>query len=244
MDGLAAMTVEGRSPGKSIPLPPRRLRSGGEHYRGDTEFVSSGRDEARSLAQEGFLTPTASMLDFGCGVGRLAVGLLEDDFPLRHYVGIDVRRPVIRWARRHIARFDSRFSFLHVNIENQRYNPRGRAFQQQRLPLGADTFDIGYSYSVFSHLNAQDSRSAFRELRRLLLTGSFLVLTAFVEDDVRGVVVNPTGYGRVHWRGPLHCVLYQRSIFEGLAKDEGFQVLRMTYGGETEGQSRYVFVAV
>ena len=244
VDELAAISVDGRSPARNIPLPPRRLRAGGEHFRGDAEFVESGRVEAQSLAADGCLTSTSSLLDFGCGAGRLAVGLLEEEAPLERYAGVDVRAPVIRWAHRNLARLDPRFSFVHMDVANQRYNPRGQPFQEQHLPFGDMTFTTAYSYSVFSHLRIEDTRLAFRELRRVVRNGSLVVITGFVDDSVNGLVVNPSEYGALSWRGPLHCVLYQRSLFETIARDQGFEVSRMTYRSETDGQSRYVFKAV
>lgn len=245
VDELAAIVVDGRSPARNIPLPPRRLRAGGEHFRSDAEFVESGRDEARSLAVDGCLTSRSSLLDFGCGAGRLAVGLLEEEAPLERYAGVDVRASVIRWAHRNLARLDPRFSFVHMDVANERYNPRGRPFQEQHLPFRDMTFSAAYSYSVFSHLRIEDTRSAFRELRRVVRKGSLVVITAFVDDSVNyGLVVNPRGYGALRWRGPLHCVLYQRSMFETIAREKGFEVSRMTYRSETDGQSRYVFKAV
>ena len=243
-DGVAAMTVDGYSPVGRVPLPPKRLRAGGEHFRGDSEFVASGRNEARWLANQGLLTPVSSLLDFGCGVGRLAIGLLEEGTPLKNYVGVDVRRSVVRWARRRITRGDSRFGFVCVDIGNARYNPRGLPFQEQQLPFGDAAFDIAYSYSVFSHLEIDDSRSALRELRRLVRVGSMVIITAFVEDEVKGgVVVNPTEYGEFPWHGPLHCVLYERQMFDGLVREAGFEVAQTMYRSETEEQSRYVLRA-
>jgi hypothetical protein len=74
--------------------------------------------------------------------------------------------------------------------------------------------------------------------------GSLVVITAFVDDSVNGLVVNPSEYRALRWRGPLHCVLYQRSLFETIAREKGLEMSRMTYRSETDGQSRYVFKAV
>src|SRR5439155_7699 len=56
-----------------------------------------------------------SVLDFGCGCGRIARQLIQQDPRPRAYLGIDVHRGMIQWCRENLAprapgfRFDRRW---------------------------------------------------------------------------------------------------------------------------------------
>ena len=81
-----------------------------------------------------------------------------------------------------------------------------------------------------------DIRIYLAEFDRLLMVDGRVFFTAFVEEDVQEVSVNPSGYRR-SWRGPLHCVRYERRFLEGLATEAGLQVSHFDYATESDGQS-------
>ncbi len=105
-----------------------------------------------------------------------------------------------------------------------------------RLPVDASEFDIIYLYSVFSHMDVADVRAYLGMFPGLMAESGVVFLTAFLEDDVPDVTINPEGY-RARWEGPLHCVRYNRGFFESMALDSGLVVRRMDYETETDGQS-------
>lgn len=217
------------------PLPPRSFRMGGEHFRDDAAFVSSAIEEVRRLETHG-LCPDSRLIDWGCGAGRLAIGCIESGSPVAHYHGVDVQRPLIRWAQRHLTR--PGITFTHVNVANARYNPQGQITQE--IPGETAYYDAFYAYSVFSHLTGRDAAEYLREVRRLLRADGFAFLTAFVESNVVEEEENPPGYGPMDWRGALHCVRFSRDFFERMVADAGLRVERFEYGLETDGQSLFV----
>lgn len=225
----------------SVPLPPVHLRPGGRYFLSDHDFVASGRREATRLINEAKLSGDKKLLDFGCGVGRLAVGLLDLGAEVKAYHGFDTNARVIEWCKAALERQDPKFQFDHIDMFNARYNPHGPIrpiVGSVDLPDG--TFDMAYACSVFSHLTWYDATLYFRELARLTRRQATFVLTAFVEDDVPDYEVNPKGYGDLSWEGELHCVRYRRAFFELLAEEAGFEVEDFEYGREYDGQSRYV----
>lgn len=231
-------TAHGRSP-SGAPLPPLAFRMGGEHFRSDAAFVSSAVREVERLEEAAELSVGSRLLDWGCGAGRLAVGVVERYGRLSEYHGVDVQLPLIRWAAKHLGPRPG-FRFTHVDLANSRYNPAGRAVQT--IPGESGTYDVFYAYSVFSHLLEDDTRAYLKEVARLLSPGGRAFVTAFVEDVVEDVVENPEGYGPFDWSGPLHCVRYRREFFEELAESAGLRVEQHKHGQETDGQSLYVFV--
>jgi SAM-dependent methyltransferase len=219
-----------------IPLPPQNLRAAGQLFAEDEAFLARARRDVELLRIHTGLGEDSSLLDFGCGVGRLAIGLKSTGIDIRFYLGVDVRSDVIAWARRHLA--DERFRFVRVNSRNERYNSNGSAYR--RLPAPSESMDILYAYSVFSHMLAVETRAYVSEIARVLRPGGFAFLTAFVEDDVPDVTENPPEYGPLSWQGRLHCVRMNRSFFDEVLADAGLEITRFDHATETDGQSLYV----
>jgi cyclopropane fatty-acyl-phospholipid synthase-like methyltransferase len=218
-------------------IPVRRLRFGGEHFARDEDFLQSGTREADRLVRELGLSRDSRLLEIGCGPGRLVIGILRRVGDLAMYRGLDVDAAAIRWCKRHIESAHPNFRFELLDLANPRYNPTGTQMDDGfRLELDDCSFDFVYLYSVFSHLLAEDVRVYLREFRRVLVNDGRVFLTAFVEEEVADVSVNPQGYRR-EWTGPLHCVRYDRAFFERLVGEAGFRVERFVHGQETDGQS-------
>jgi SAM-dependent methyltransferase len=93
---------------------------------GDTqeEFLSVGNQCASLLLDLG-LQGDDSILDVGCGYGRLAFGLLNSLDFIGRYEGFDLQPRHIAWCREAITTRFSNFHFAHVDIANARYNPQG-----------------------------------------------------------------------------------------------------------------------
>ena len=224
--------------GSSV-LPAKHLRFGGAEFKDDAFFLASARKEAQRLIEKCGVTFESRILDVGCGVGRLPIGIMSHMDNSPQYWGVDVDADSIHWCRRHITGNQSKFHFDRVNILNRRYNPNGvRLDESFRLLYGDCSFDLIYFYSVFSHMMPGDIRAYLGECRRLLAATGQVFLTAFVEEGVADFMENPSGYRR-EWTGALHCVRYEKKFFESLVRQAGFGVRASEYGQETDGQSAF-----
>lgn len=218
------------------PLPPVQLRAGGKHFRKDRKYLKGGVRDATRLRDLAGLDESSSVLDWGCGSGRLAIGFIESGIPIRSYLGVDVRTDVIEWASEHLG--NDTFRFVHVDAPNDRYNSDGSS--GHTLPAETGTIDALYAYSVMSHMLDDDVRAYLGEIERVLSGGGRAVLTAFVEEGVPDVAENPEDYGPLEWSGPLHCVRFERSFFERMVAEAGLTVAHFEHGNETDGQSLLV----
>lgn len=218
------------------PLPPRGLRMGGRHFMDDRAMLTWATSDVRRLQVLCHLTEESRIVDWGCGAGRLASGLLASDTPFASYEGIDVQERVIAWAQENLT--DPRLRWTHVNVANSRYNPNGTPTAS--IPVADHSVDVFYAYSVWSHLDAEDSAAYLRELARILASGGRALFTCFVEHGVPDAVENPDGYGPMAWDGPLHCVRFSKDYFDGLIAAAGLEVEYYAHGRETDGQSLYV----
>ncbi|WP_139980003.1 class I SAM-dependent methyltransferase [Nocardioides litoris] len=223
-------------PDPSIPLPPYELRMGGKHFKKDHAFVNAGVRDARVLRQRAGLGRRKRVLDWGCGAGRLAVGIKHLMGDVEDYHGVDVQPTLVAWAQEHLA--DDRFRFTLVDAHNARYNPDGRPSYD--IPGEDGSVDVLHGYSVLSHMTASDVAGYARTIARLLAPDGRAALTAFVEEEVPDCVENPEGYLPIPLKGELHCVRYERHFFEATMWDAGLAVSDFAHGRETDGQSMYV----
>lgn len=76
------------------------------------------------------------------------------------------------------------------------------------------------------HMLTEGVRAYLEEFRRMLRPEGRIFLTAFLEEDegVPDVSENPEGYLGREWKGPLHCVRYNRKFFETLLDENGFRL--------------------
>jgi len=152
---------------ESPPLPPAALRRRVGLTSSREEFLTLGRDLSRDLLaafaevrrpDESF----ARWLDFGCGSGRVARFVIAAG--VGTVSGVDVDRPAVRWARRHLgAGFEA--------IE-----PR------PPLPFPEASFDVVYAVSVFTHLDEAKQLDWLREAHRVLRPGGLLIASTHHED--------------------------------------------------------------
>jgi len=111
------------------------------------------------------LGPGMSIVDVGCGSGRLAVELAcHQDL---HYLGIDVVASLLQYARRRAGRED--FRFLHVD--------------RVAVPVEDASADFVVFFAVFPHLLPEESYTYLQEAMRVLKPGGRAVFS-FLEYDM------------------------------------------------------------
>jgi len=225
---------------KGVNLPAQHLRFGGKHYRQDEAFFNSACYEAQRLVRHCGLKLESRVLEIGCGRGRLPIGILSTVGDIARYSAVDVHKASIEWCNRYINMEHPAFTFAHIDVANPRYNKAGGQRQAElQLPFSALSFDIIYLFSVFSHLTTEDIEAYCREFQRLLHPAGKIFLTAFVEENVPDMTVNPKNYRGGGWKGPLHCVRYSREFIERIYAKYGFVIDEFSYGSEADGQSEY-----
>ncbi|HET7572749.1 MAG TPA: class I SAM-dependent methyltransferase [Gaiellaceae bacterium] len=139
------------------PLPPRRLMVRVAGTADADWFLRGGRAGYDAIAAHVPLGDLASVLDFGCGCGRVTRWF--HDFA-GEVAGSDLSEAAIRWCRRHLpfARFET----------------NGLA---PPLAFADASFDLVYALSVFTHLTAELQLAWRDELRRVLRPGGLLLVT-------------------------------------------------------------------
>lgn len=169
----------------ALPVPPANL-----HCVGDGDFLAIGQEFLDHLVTVGGLGPTDTVLDVGCGVGRIAVPLTQYLAPQGRYLGLDVSAAGIAWCREHVVPLHDGFAFQHLDQHHPLYHPRGtERTSTARWPVADASVDMVVLTSVFTHLPAAETRQYLREIARVLKPSGRCLSTWFLLDGVE----TPTG---------------------------------------------------
>jgi SAM-dependent methyltransferase len=117
---------------------------------GHGNYETVGDAEALIMREAG-LAEGHSLIDIGCGSGRLAAALSRQLGPRISYLGIDVVPELLDYAK---PRCDEAYRFLLTEGLN--------------IPVSDNTADFVASFSLFTHLPATETAIYLREVHRAL----------------------------------------------------------------------------
>ena len=200
----------------------------GDAFGFDSFFWSAVLEATRFSARLGY-TKSSRIVDIGCGLGRLATGMLVE-FGDVQYLGIDANEDFVRWCGENIERYHPTFQFVHLDMANELYNPAGTLDGSElRLPVDDTSVDIVYLWGVFTNMVPEHVESYIGEIGRILRSQGRCFLTAFVEDDVPNATINPTGYVPYACNDPLLVVRFSRQWLFSTFQQHGLQVEDFRY---------------
>lgn len=176
MDALARPRQPDDASG--IPTPPRHLDNVGGEFAWIAEaFVSY-------FIELGGLRPDDDVLDIGCGVGRMARGLVDYLGSEATYEGFDIVPASIRWCQEHITSRYPQFHFQVADVYNKYYHRRGQVpGSQYSFPWKAASFDFAFATSVFTHMLHAEVKRYLHEAARVLRPGGRLFATFFLVNN-------------------------------------------------------------
>jgi SAM-dependent methyltransferase len=123
-----------------------------------------------------------SVLDFGCGCGRVARQLIQQRPRPERYVGVDLHAGMIEWCNRNLAPHAPGFEFHHHDVFYGAFNPGRRKPLHAALPFPDQEFSLAFALSVFTHLTQVQTEAYLAELSRVLQPGGILLATWFLFD--------------------------------------------------------------
>ena len=161
-----AARVKNRLEGEPA-IPPADLIYLVSGHRNPQRFLQTGRsinEAIRRLLQKHDLKIErfGTILDFGCGVGRIMRHWRSIKGPEWH--GTDYNPALVDWCKDHL-----KFSEFRVNTLSG------------ELPYAANTFDFIYAFSVFTHLSEPLQFFWMNELSRVLKPGGYIWFTTHGE---------------------------------------------------------------
>jgi SAM-dependent methyltransferase len=159
---LGSMTIDLHRVHTDVPFPPAHVMTHAAGNTGHEFWFATGmkdcNDFRRCLAPHVDLGKIASLLDWGCGAGRVTRHLI-DRFPGAVVHGADIDQVAVEWAASHLR---GTFSPCTTNPP---------------LSYGDASFDLIVSLSVFTHLTKDYQARWLAEIRRILKPGGLLLAT-------------------------------------------------------------------
>lgn len=206
-------------------------------------YLRSGRHSAENLLKFAYLKPATSVLDVGCGFGRVAIHLAQILTRDAHYFGLDVVRKEIEWCTQNITPHYGNFQFRHVDAVNEMYNPTGKKSPvdiEFPVPAGM-TFNLAILFSVFTHMLPGHVQAYLYEIARHLAPGGILFASFFLmnRDSSRAVqegraqfkfVEQPEGYFAHNLSLHEGAVAYTDDAVWEMLSQAGFRRDKIIYG--------------
>jgi SAM-dependent methyltransferase len=195
---------------------------------GDGPYDLIGQLELNLLRGEG-LAPEHTLLDLGCGNGRLAVHAV----PYLHagaYCGVDVSARLLQQAAERVR----------VGARGGAAGPRGGCRvswcrqRGQRIALPAHSVDFACVFSVFTHLEHEDTYNYLLELSRVVRPGGKVIFSCLPLDlPVAADFFRQQAaleFGR-RW-AQVRNIVTSRDLMEAIGRLAGWQVVRWYAGNE------------
>lgn len=162
---LASLRPTGAVPEGAGPLPPVTLRVKVAGTPLAYNYVDGGRKAVQSIdsilrAAGTSLGEQHSILEFGCGCGRV-LSCLDRTHGI---AGCDINAGLIEWLGRNLPEIDACVNGL-----------------EPPLPWSANSFDLVFALSVFTHLPERLALLWMAELNRVLKRGGYLALSTHGE---------------------------------------------------------------
>ena len=160
-----------------LPMPPSEMRA----LVGSTDETlfdnPTGGPVFPGLDPNEFPT----ILDFGCGCGRIARQLIQQNPRPRRYLGLDLHAGMIRWCNENLAPRAPGFEFVHHDVMYTNFNPGKNKPLHRALPTD-EQFSMVVAISVFTHLTQVQTEAYLAECARVLAPGGSLLSSWFLFD--------------------------------------------------------------
>lgn len=208
----------------SLPIPPFEMRelvgptdeSAFENLNGDPIF---GVDAARF----------DTVLDFGCGCGRLARQMMQQRAKPRRYVGFDLHPGMIRWCEANLASRNENFTFFHHDVDNSYFNPGSGKPALLPMPVGNGEFSLVIALSVFTHTIQTHAEYYLKEIARVLRKNDGELVASFFLFDKKYFPMMQDFQNALYINidDPWNAVIFDRSWLEQTLSVLGLAIVRV-----------------
>ena len=189
------------------------------------------------------LRPDDSVLDIGCGIGRIARYLCAYLNDSGHYEGFDILADCVAWCQENISPVFPNFHFTATPMRNTYYRPDSSLpdAAEFRFPYEDASFDFVCANSVFTHLMPSVSQNYLKETARVLRPGGISCTTWFWYNDdgysnplTKRMHIQPPGdYAVLNPENVDAAVGYREGFLRTMCEDAGLSISEPLHPGFT-----------
>ncbi len=147
------------------------------------------------------------IVDLGCGIGQLAMGL-KARYPGAEVIGIDVSVPMMRYGRQRTVAFNHPVRFVQALAED--------------TGLEAGSMDMACAYLLFHEIPTSIARAVVAEAFRILRPGCVFNVFDFQTGEARGAYDRYASWVDHRYNSEVWSQEYLDSDFRGLLQAAGF----------------------
>jgi peptidoglycan/xylan/chitin deacetylase (PgdA/CDA1 family)/ubiquinone/menaquinone biosynthesis C-methylase UbiE len=207
------------------------------------EWFRWGEEWSFLLRVYGGLARNSSVLEIGCGLGRIAFALRYLLSPGGTYDGFEVVKEKVEFLEKNFIPRYPNFRFVWADVKNTHYNPTGATLARDyRFLCEDDAMDIVFAASVFTHTLPEVARRYFHETARVLRPGGRAVFSFFLLDHYRPAIDRPPRFDHPRFdleheyasfaddfrianpRSPEEMTGFRRSFVEAMAAEAGLEL--------------------
>jgi SAM-dependent methyltransferase len=210
--------------GEELPIPPPKMR----------QLVGPTDEESFDNPDGGLVYPYLPVeayervFDFGCGCGRIARQLIQQNPRPKRYVGVDLHRGMVRWCQRNLAPHAPGFEFHHHDVFNLSFNPGEEKPRTAPFPVEGHSFTLVEAHSVFTHLTQDTAGYYMREVARVLAPGGILRSSWFLLDKSEFPVMQPDHNALyLCYLDPTAAVIFDRGWVRQTAGEAGLTIFEV-----------------
>lgn len=205
---------------QALPIPPLEMR----RLVGPTDPAMFDNPSGALVFPEIGADAYRSVLDFGCGCGRIARQLIQQRARPDRYVGIDLHPGMTRWCSQNLAPVAPGFDFLHHDVGNRGFNP-GDKPSVAPFPAGDDEFTLVIAHSVFTHLVQEQAVHYLREVARVLRPdGVFYATWFFFDKRLYPMMQEFQNALYINHSDPTNAVIFDREWVRARVRENGLVI--------------------
>lgn len=205
-----------------LPMPPLEMRQ----MVGPTDVGAFDNPSGAPVFPELPAEAYRSVLDFGCGCGRLARQMIQQETQPDAYLGIDLHPVMIDWCRNNLTPAAPNFEFQHHDVRYPERNPGEGKPETAPFPVPDGSRTLVIAHSVFTHLVQAHTEHYLREVARVLAPGGFLESTWFLFDKRLFPMMQEFQNALyVNDRNPTNAVIFDRRWLVETARALGLTIV-------------------